>query len=321
MTYDAATGLVVLFGGGPKPFADTWMWNGVDWTKARPLHSPPAREALGMAYDAATGQVVVFGGEDGHSTLLGDTWTWDGTDWTQQTPVHSPPPREGMGMAYDSVSHQIVLFGGLGPQGRLMRDTWTWNGTDWTRLSPAHRPAARWRLAMSPRSHVMLFGGLGDGGQTLGDTWTWNGDDWVRRTSVHLPVARYLSAMAFDEVRDRVVLFGGAGARSDLGDTWTWDGADWARHLAGSVLADPHAGDPGSQVHIDGWGFARSETIDISFIDSVQGLTSLGTATASASGGFTTDVTIPASASPGDQVIQVVGHTSGQTATQGFKVR
>lgn len=321
MTYDGATGLVVLFGGGPKPFGDTWLWNGVDWTKARPVHSPPAREAMGMAYDAATGQVVVFGGVDDHSALLGDTWTWDGTDWTQQTPVHSPPPREGMGMAYDSVRHQIVLFGGLGPQSQLLRDTWTWDGSDWTRLSPTHRPTARWRIAMASRSHVMLFGGIDEGGQPLGDTWTWNGVDWVRRTSVHVPPARYLSAMAFDGVRQTDVLFGGAGSKADLGDTWTWDGSDWARHLGGSILVTPHAGSAGSVFHINGWGFAKGEMVRITFVDSVQGTSSLGIAVADASGSFSGDGTIPSNATLGTQQIQAVGHTSKQTAEQEFRVR
>jgi hypothetical protein len=224
-------------------------------------------------------------------------------------------------MAYDPLDGEIVLFGGLGPQGRLMRDTWTWNGTDWTRLSPTHRPLARWRVAMTSWSHALLFGGLGKAGVALGDTCAWNGDDWVHRSSVHAPVPRYLSAMAFDEVRGREVLFGGAGSQSDLGDTWTWGDGDWKLHLAGSLLTTPHAGDPGSQVQIDGWGFARTETVDISFIDSVHGSTPLGTATASASGGFSTDVTIPASATPGRQEIQAVGRSSGQTAEQGFRVR
>jgi hypothetical protein len=320
MTYDAATGLVVLFGGGPKPFGDTWTWDGVDWTKQRPLHSPPARQALGMAYDAATEQVVVFGGNDGHE-LLGDTWTWDGTDWTQQTSAHSPPPREGMGMAYDPVGQQILLFGGLGAQSRIMRDTWTWDGTDWTRLSPADRPPARWRPAMASWSDVLLFGGLGRGGIAYADTWVWNGDDWRNRTSVHAPLPRYLSAGAFDEVRGNVALFGGAGTQSDLGDTWTWGDGDWTRRLAGSISEKPRSGDPGTSVHIDGWGFARNEPVDLSFVDSAQGLTSLGSVTASGSGGFALDVTIPASATQGTQEIQAVGRNSGQTAVQEFRVR
>jgi Galactose oxidase, central domain len=76
MAYDAATGNVVLFGGGTAStnFGDTWTWDGSTWTKQAPKTSPPARHSASMAYDAATGNVVLFGGQGG--VFLGDTWTW-----------------------------------------------------------------------------------------------------------------------------------------------------------------------------------------------------------------------------------------------------
>src|SRR5438094_827110 len=130
MAYDAARNQVVLFGGGdPRNFADTWTWDGVDWTQRTPAHSPSGRRGMGMTYDAARAQVVMFGGYNGG--FLADTWTWDGTDWTQRTPAHAPPARFGMGMTYDAARSQVVLFGGItGPAGSL-GDTWTWDGTDW----------------------------------------------------------------------------------------------------------------------------------------------------------------------------------------------
>ena len=47
MAFDAAHGQVVLFGGsnGPAPYmADTWTWDGANWTQQSPPNSPPARE-------------------------------------------------------------------------------------------------------------------------------------------------------------------------------------------------------------------------------------------------------------------------------------
>jgi hypothetical protein len=69
---------VVLFGG--RRFGDTWTWDGTDWTKRTPAHSPYQRLDMGMAYDAH-GEVVLFGGAC--AKPCADTWTWDGTDWTQ----------------------------------------------------------------------------------------------------------------------------------------------------------------------------------------------------------------------------------------------
>jgi hypothetical protein len=104
MAYDAARSEVVLFGGeasnGNALFlADTWTWNGTDWTKRSPAHSPFQRLDVGMAYDAH-GQVVLFGGSC--SDPCADTWTWDGTDWTQRPAGtisvfrRSGPPGDGV---------------------------------------------------------------------------------------------------------------------------------------------------------------------------------------------------------------------------------
>jgi hypothetical protein len=66
--------------------------------------------------------------------------------------------------------------------------------------------------------------------------------------------------MAFDRVRERVVVFGGEGATGRLGDTWEWDGAAWMqrtplhapeRREEGVLVFDEAAGD---SVLFAGWG-------------------------------------------------------------------
>ena len=64
MTFDAARGRVVLFGGqvaGGDPTADTWVWDGADWTQVSDM-GPSARAAGAMAFDAARERAVLFGG-------------------------------------------------------------------------------------------------------------------------------------------------------------------------------------------------------------------------------------------------------------------
>jgi hypothetical protein len=89
MTYDAATGTAVLFGGfslsrscrSTNGFCrDTWAWDGSTWTRQASAARPHARQGAAMAYDAATGTVVLSGGM---ATVTGrgieffdDTWTW-----------------------------------------------------------------------------------------------------------------------------------------------------------------------------------------------------------------------------------------------------
>ncbi len=99
-----AAGVVVLYD-GKKPFqtgnegdcppeqavecspADTWTWDGTEWTQRFPSDDPGIRAFGSMAYDAPRQRVVLFGGDSGQGTqapstpsgnVNDDTWTWDG---------------------------------------------------------------------------------------------------------------------------------------------------------------------------------------------------------------------------------------------------
>lgn len=84
MTYDAAIGQMVLFGGlgnGPDSneimLNDTWYWDAAGaWFQQSPLPNPAVRQASAMAFDAASSQVVLFGGTSGDHDA-NDTWTWN----------------------------------------------------------------------------------------------------------------------------------------------------------------------------------------------------------------------------------------------------
>src|SRR5262249_46849491 len=56
MTYDAASGKIIMFGGdnGTTYLNDTWTFDGFTWTQVAVSHSPPARAAAQMAYDSVT---------------------------------------------------------------------------------------------------------------------------------------------------------------------------------------------------------------------------------------------------------------------------
>ena len=63
ITYDAAHGREVLFGGFNGNYLnDTWLWDGTNWTQANPANSPSPRSNVEMVYDPATSNVVLFGG-------------------------------------------------------------------------------------------------------------------------------------------------------------------------------------------------------------------------------------------------------------------
>jgi hypothetical protein len=233
ITYDAAHGQVVLFGGfgGGGDLNDTWVWNGTTWAQENPASSPSPRSAHAMVYDAAHGQVVLFGGLVGAGTRLGDTWLWDGTNWTQASPTTSPSARDGSVMVYDAAHGQVVLFGGVDASGSDVSDTWVWNGTTWTPQSPATSPSARADYSMvydAAHSQVVLFGGKDGSGNYLSDTWVWNGTNWIQQTPANSPPARYAHGMAYDAALGQMVIFGGYNG-SYLNDTWVWDGTNWTQ--------------------------------------------------------------------------------------------
>src|SRR5438552_12415430 len=127
MAYDGVRGRAVLFSGvgvngGGNP-ADTWEWDGSNWSQRSPATSPAARTGHAMAFDSGRGVTVLFGG----MYYRNDTWEWDGNNWIPRAPPVSPPVRFGHALAYDSGRGVTVLFGGAGDSGPR-NDTWEWNG-------------------------------------------------------------------------------------------------------------------------------------------------------------------------------------------------
>ena len=181
MAYDAARSKTVLFGGGngqgDQVFNDTWEWDGTNWTKMNPLHSPPGREFFAMAYDAARQTTVLFGGLTPTGGILADTWLWNGSDWIQQAPLSSPSQRSGASMVYDSAHQQTLLFGGVASgESSADAETWVWDGTNWTERTAYISPSARFGYAMTfdpVHQQPVLFGGEDHNTNLQSDTWEW----------------------------------------------------------------------------------------------------------------------------------------------------
>jgi len=65
--------------------------------------------------------------------------------------------------------------------------------------------------------------------QWLNETWEFNGNAWKKLSPANSPDSREKHMMAYDESRNRIVLFGGTSNGSLFDDTWEWDGANWER--------------------------------------------------------------------------------------------
>lgn len=104
----------------------------------------------------------------------------------------------------------------------------------------AHAPSPRDNCAMAhdkTRIETVLFGGSAGGGFLVTDqpteTWIWSGNPrrWRCATTTKRPPWRRYHAMAYDEINQRVIMFGGTGASVSavLNDTWSWDGFQWTQ--------------------------------------------------------------------------------------------
>jgi hypothetical protein len=82
------------------------------------------------------------------------------------------------------------------------------------------------------RDRTFLFGGVTNGSPA----WEWDGRNWSF-VSAPGPVARHSHAMAYDSLRNCIVMFGGfdpAGPQR-LADTWEWNGSSWSMRAYQSV--------------------------------------------------------------------------------------
>ena len=202
--------------------------------------SPGLRNGHVMTYDARRDRVVLFGGAD-DERVLADTWEYDGGVW-RRVAIGGPAARTFPAIAYHARRGTVLLFGGnrvlFGPDPRsdstLLGDLWEWDGTRWRLVAAAGRstPTPRAESVMtydSARDRLVLYGGYTVGldgrSRRFGDTWEWDGRAW-REVTREGPAGRSGSAMVFNPVRRRSLLFGGStGTATD--EAWEWDGNRW----------------------------------------------------------------------------------------------
>jgi hypothetical protein len=237
--YDPLRDQMIVFGGvAGSLFNDVWalsLAGAPAWTRIEPSGPSPApRAGHSLVYDPDGDRMILFGGFDGVSAPAqrrNDVWALSlyGTPtWTEITPVGpGPSARSSHSAVYDTARHRMVIFGGTDPAYR--NDTWALSLTGspaWTMLTPSGTPPPvreEQSVIYDPRGdRLILFGGT-DGIDDFGDVWflQFGTDAWVRRPPTPAsPLPRWGHGAIDDPVADRMILFGGIGAR----DTWslTW---------------------------------------------------------------------------------------------------
>ena len=252
--FDSKNNKIVLFGGnvgiGSK-LSDTWVYDVVsdNWLEKNPSLKPSARRAHAMVYDVLNKQIVLFGGWD--VNYNDETWVYyvNNNTWKKMrdgsTEGDDPSGRYGHSLVYDSTNNLIVLFGGNDSSGPN-DETWVYNSTsnNWTKKRDGgtqYDPDERLYHAMvydSINKKVILFGGYNGVNSYFDDTWVYNytSNSWWEKSTggspgEDKPTERYGHVMAYDQMLNKTILFGGTDINPALTyystpyfhDTWVYD--------------------------------------------------------------------------------------------------
>jgi hypothetical protein len=259
MVYDAADGVVLLFGGTTRSgnLNDTWVFNGTGWRHLATFYAPPAGADYPISFDPATGRVVMLTDPPSLSESspcrlrCNYTWTYVSGGWTNASIAVGDPPSGYWTFVSDPAANCSLLIGWPDAQPSLVHgDVWAIGSGAWVNrtrgfgpesygIGPVQYPAS---LVYDAADHeVILFGILGCGGQyggcesiTLANaTWAYRDGVWTNITRGLQPSTRYGESIAYDAQDRFVVLFGGwldqlAAYPIALSDTWELLNGTWA---------------------------------------------------------------------------------------------
>ncbi len=247
LAYDETTGRVVMFGGDTVESGsdrstrrETWEWDGVDWVETT-APAPKPRQGAAIVYESHANRWLQFGGrisEGFPQVLTNQMWAFDdATGWTELQPTTRPSPARNHSMVYDEDRHVTVLYSADG--------LWEFTGGNWgLRFSlvdgthggmvyDSHRDRCVLMQRSTTTSPMRMF--------------SWKDFQMVELFPPTMPSDREDFAMAYDRVRDEIVLFGGNtwGTGPLFGDTWIYDGVDWQQ----VATTGPEARDKAAMVY------------------------------------------------------------------------
>ncbi len=195
-----------------------------EWVKRTTAYFPPGYDGTPghVVYDSVRNHIFV-------QRVLGpvpamETWSWSGQSWIRMIPGTQPPyntQSDFTDVAFDAARGVAVMYGASGK-------TWEWNGENWAQKSGSG-PTMYRLVYHSTIQQVIGFGYDGPAGTLPPNLFGWNGATWSALPQPDYPPWRTGDsfALAYDTVRDVVVLFGGINFPTNLNDTWEWDGTTW----------------------------------------------------------------------------------------------
>ena len=195
--------------------------------------APPAAAALSPTPAGAAPSAAVFTAAS--PTAVESAISADAVPTTAPSAEPEPAPAFQAGqwafLFYHDGLEQVILVNGGPERGKPPDEPlelWSWDGAEWNRIETGEN-GPTWRnwaaAAFDPVRDVLVIHGGEQHRRAFAETWEWNGQSWKRFTGEG-PGARAGALMAYDEARQRSVLFDGAADEIDA-QTWEWDGEVW----------------------------------------------------------------------------------------------
>ncbi len=246
MAYDTKAKLVILYGGISGYWADpsawntdTWTYDPVKnlWTKKSPAIHPAGSHGGSMVYDSKADRMILSLPTDDTAapgTPMA-TWAYDLKKDTWERRAEGPMMMAGgQLLAYDAESDRTIMFGGMAVPEWQERDvTWAYdyNTNTWTNMQPFKHPEGIDSVGMvydSKADRVVLWGDYGRKwyNASLEDavwTYDYNTNTWQKfdHHKTDGPLVRDYNKLAYDEVADKIIMYGGYWFGND--ETWVYD--------------------------------------------------------------------------------------------------
>ena len=240
----------------------SWALFGPDAAGSTGVAGSGRRKEFAMTYDPQRKRSVIMAGRsnDGWTTpnYQDNLFEWNGSSWTEIVLAGTTPTYDRRYGAMEFVGslkneysqkltvNKIALFAGTDVATGYLDDFWWYNGSAWTSAVTGPSKRSFSKLAWdSNRGRLVMFGGwkYEASVQTVyNETWElrkdrvcimsfcYNVDKWDKKTPVGgdgVPTPRVGHGMAFDDKRNRTVMFGGEQTLADKDDTWEWTGSTW----------------------------------------------------------------------------------------------
>ncbi len=181
--------------------------------------------------------------------------TLDGVTWSRLADVPNPWSSVRGHLCYDSnngILYALIMAYFYDGNWQNAPRCYKLNGTNWEPVGTGLPNDGTWGYSMygrivwdSSRQQIFSFGS----GENYNQTWTFDGTTWTQQSPTTSPPGRMNPQMAYDPMRQEIVLFGGQDPNSGnkLADTWVWNGTNWIEKPF--ILTPPAMSDCGALWH------------------------------------------------------------------------